>query len=511
MKRHPCAKLFALMLALVLSLSACSGVTQSTPEFENVELPAPPPAMPQQVLGDNSTADEREITLYYLAENGMNLTSLTRTINVKRDESLIFNALTELLAADHGDIRRRVEAELLGVEYGSDIATVNLSLEASVNRSDQDYLLMCASIANTLLDIEGVEAVNVLTGSRCDPIARLPMGCFTAVQDNLPALYAQIQSEAQRTLDEANGSFERNVLLYFPAQGGKYLLPEVRTLSFENDDYASVVINALSNGPSVRKCCFAAIPGNLELLASEPVILSTQAGERIIELNFTSTLANYLAFAGVEPWQLYGSVVLSLCSFVPETDAVRISIENQYVDECSMNGKTLAFENGLMRREDFTCAIGSSAQLYFSNEAGKLSAAETPMSQSAALSAMGLLSELVSSTAFTPGLKSVFPEGIAQEDILGVSIQNRTAIVNLSGNFYARCQNLAPEQERLLIYAMINTLATLEQVGAVSFVVEGEQVDSLAQNIYMKTALLPDPGLVQDPAAGTADQPNEGI
>ena len=120
------------------------------------------------------------------------------------------------------------------------------------------------------------------------------------------------------------------------------------------------------------------------------------------------------------------------------------------------------------------------------------------MSPSASESGMGLLTELIRcSGADLPGLHSVFPEGIAQEDILGVSVENRTAVVNLSGRFYSRCQSLTTQQERLLIYAMVNTLSELEHVGAVSFLVEGEQIESLSQNIYLRTALMPDPGLVQ--------------
>jgi len=427
----------------------------------------------------------------------VNLTTVTRPISVAQNESLIYNTLAELLSANHSDMPQSVEANLIGLEYGSGIATVNLSIEAGVNRSDQDYLMLCASIANTLLGIEGVEAVNVLTGSRSDSIARLPFGCFTETLDNLPAAYAQAQSEAQRLLDDKHGPLNRNVLLYFPAQGGEYLLPEVRTLHFEDDDYASVIIKALSEGPLTRQCCFGAIPGNLELLASDPQIFAIESGERIIELNFTSTLSNYLAFAGVEPWQLYGSIVLSLCSFVPEIDAVQISVAGNYITECSMYGNTLSFTDGLMHRADFAAAIGSSAHLYFANEAGFLSAAECPMAQSASISALGLLSELLSAGVYLPDMYSTFPEGIAQEDILGVTIEGRTAVVNLSGNFYARCQSLSPLQERLMIYSMVNTLAQLDHIGAVAFRVEGEQIDYLAHNIYLKAALMPDPGLIQ--------------
>lgn len=495
------ARLPALMLALILCLSSCSGVTQSSSELKNVVLPEPSLEPSYLILGDSSTIDTREVTLHYASENNVSLTTVTRAINVDRDESLIYNTITELLSTEHGSIHRTVEAKLAGFEYGSGVASVNLSVEAGVNRSDQDYLTLCASIANTLLGIEGVHAVNILTGNRSDSIARLPSGVFTAQLDNLPAAYAQAQSEEQRLLDEQSSGIERSVLLYFPAQGGKYLLPEVRTLTFYDENYASEVIRALIEGPKELGCCFSAIPGNLELLASDPRIVATESGERVIELSFTSTLANYLAFAGVEPWQLYGGIVLSLCSFVPEIDGIRVSIEGKYVYDCALHGNSLQFENGLMRRRDFTSAIGSSARLYFATEDGLLTTAECPMSPSASNSAMGLLTELLSPSCIYPtGTKSVFPQGISQEDILGVTVENRIATVNLSANFYARCQGLNSQEERLLIYAIVNTLSELEHIGAVYFLVEGEQLDSLAQNIYLKSALMPDPGLIREAA-----------
>ena len=77
-------------------------------------------------------------------------------------------------------------------------------------------------------------------------------------------------------------------------------------------------------------------------------------------------------------------------------------------------------------------------------------------------------------------------------------VSDRIANINLSANFYARCQALNAQQERNLIYAMVNTLAELENIGAVRFFVEGKSVETLADTIYLKTALLPDPGIVDN-------------
>ena len=45
---------------------------------------------------------------------------------------------------------------------------------------------------------------------------------------------------------------------------------------------------------------------------------------------------------------------------------------------------------------------------------------------------------------------------------------------------------------------MVNALCELRQIGAVGFRVEGELFESLSGEIYMKSSLLPDPGLIDD-------------
>ena len=79
-----------------------------------------------------------------------------------------------------------------------------------------------------------------------------------------------------------------------------------------------------------------------------------------------------------------------------------------------------------------------------------------------------------------------------------MALDGRTAVLNLSGNFYSQCQSLDAQKERLLIYAMVNALAELDTIGAVNFLVEGRQVDSLVGSVYLRTALMPDPGIVRD-------------
>ena len=482
-------------------LTACSGSDGASQDGASVALPSPAPESERQILGETADGLDREVTLYRASDGSMELTTVTRTIPESADESFIERVLEELLGSLPGGalLVGGAQATLEGVEFGSGLATVRLSIDAGVNRSDQDYLLLCASIANTLLGIDGVEAVNVLAGERSNSICALPAGVFTTQLNNIPAAYAQIQSERERFLEGGTAKLERTVSLYFPAYGSQYLLPEVRTMSFGDENYASVLIEALCAGPQMRSCCFSAVPANLELLATRPELIVTPEGERVLELRLSSVLANYLALAGAETWQIYGSLVLTLTSFMPELDAVRMSIDGSYVTECDMGTHLARFPDGLMRRTDFVSCVGSSAWLYFADGSGGLIRLECAISQAGALSPRSILAAMITlGDSYLPGLSSAFPAGIGPEDVLGVAIDGRIAVVNLSGNFYSQCQGLDSQRERTLIYAMVNALAELDSIGAVRFLVEGRQVDSLVESIYLRTALMPDPGIVHN-------------
>ena len=494
-------RLLALMLSCLLILGGCAGGAQVANDDMQRALPDPPTLEDNQILGDVRQPYTRDVTLYYPVENSLDLTGITRAIEVDSNESLIGQTLSELLRtlSGTGALRTVASAEqLIDLEYSCGIACVNLSLEAGARQSDADGLMLCAAIADTLLGLEGVEAVSVLAGGRSEAVCALPLGAIDEPSDNISALYAQLQSEETRFLTEQTATISRNVILYFPSSDGGYLLPELCELSFSSDDYASAILDALKSGPVARDCCFSAMPGNQELLSDAPRLWISDAGERVIDVYFSEMLPNYLAFAGVEPWQLYGSVVLSLCTFLPELDAVRICVDAVPVESCALGESQLQFADGLMRRSDFSARIGGSAALYFAAPDGGLRRMERAMSRSAAASPKGVLAEMI--LAGDPGdeLESVFPESVLPEDVLGVEVGDSVAVVNLSGGFYSRCQMLDSAAERRLIYAMVNALTELEGIGAVRFIVEGVSIDTLVQSIYLRTPLLPDPGIVRD-------------
>lgn len=480
----------ALLLSAVL-ICSCAFAADA-----DIILPEPPAAPAHMILGDSSTAQSREVTLYFAGDSSSIITSSTRSIPVKMNESLVESTLAYLLSSrlsENGRGSAAGDAELIGVESACGIVTVNLSIGSSAQLSDQAELQRYASIANTLLSLEGVEAVNILTGDLSDAVCSLPLGAITRLNESISAQYAQLQSEREDFLNLGNTKLRRDVVLYFPSTNG-YLLPELRSLEFSSGNYIDAILDALKAGPMESPQCFSPIPGYDDVFYAAPTVQVNEAGERILELNFSANLPNYLAFSGMHLWQFYGSIVLSACSFMPELDAVRMCIEGAPISDYAIGDRILPFADNLMRRSHFSSMIGSKAILYCADSEGRLTRIERALSQAAASTPKGLLTSLIQFPV-PEGCSSVFPYEVYADDILGVEVDAGVANVNLSGSFYARCQGLNSSQERNLIYAMVNTLAELPEIGAVRFLVEGMTVDSLCGDIYLKTALMPDPGV----------------
>ena len=279
-------------------------------------------------------------------------------------------------------------------------------------------------------------------------------------------------------------------------------------MSFAGSDYAGALIEALKDGPRDETCAIASIPEGAELMDANPKVETLSSGERVLTLNFSSALANYMAFSGLEVWELAGSVTLTLCSFLPELDAVRIMVNGEPITMCNIGETLLKFPDGLMRRRDFADRIGSVATLYLLDGADQLLGVEMPVSMRSALSPKRLLTELFAySDAEGSAYRLPVSAALYPEDILGVQVVGGVARVNLSAGFYRACQSLSPRAERDLIYAMVNTLCGLSGIRAVRFYVEGRAADTLAGSVYLRSVLLPNPGIVAAPTAAPTPEP----
>lgn len=498
-------RLAALALALCVALCGCAPRARETDSANEIALPQPAKEPQNMILGEQLSPVNASVALYFPAADGAGFTVVSRAIRAEAGASLLRAAVDALLDAAPGDdsIGFPVnDIRLLSCEFACGIATVNLSIDARNVQSPQELLAVEAAVANTLLDIEGVRGVNVLIGGQSEGFCQLPLGVQTATVGSVTASYAQLQAESDRLLTGEALPVTRQAALYFPADSGNWLVPELREVTLTSADFAGAIIDAMKLGPQEDACAVPALPNADDLLNAAPVVEALSTGERVLSLDFSSALANYLAFYGLEVWKLVGSVSMTMCSFLPEIDAVRIMVNGEPITICEIGDSIVSFPGGLIRRDDFAARVGGVATLYLANENNALQAVERAVSTRSAYSPRSLLNELFACAGKDAGgLRFPLPASVYPEDLLGIRVTDGIAQVNLSADFYRNCQTLGAVDERNLVYSVVNTLCQLESVRGVRFYVEGLAADTLAGTIYLKSTLLPNPGIIETPQA----------
>ncbi|OPZ68885.1 MAG: Sporulation and spore germination [Firmicutes bacterium ADurb.Bin467] len=480
------------LLALSLLLSAA---------LAEPALPEPESAPRNMLLGETAAEYFYDATLYYVGADGVTLTQASRTLLIRRGETLAETVLTALLNPSGNAGQASIapgDTRLLSCELAGGIATVNLSIEARNVQSDQELLMMYAAIAGTLSEIGGVGGVSILINGRQEGLLELPVGVLTGASENIAAAWAQLTAEADRYFGSSGGSITRTAVAYYPSADGARLVPEAREISFTERKCAEELLSELASRPRSLRAALPTFPEGAEPLGGDPVLTVTSAGERILELNLLGEAVRAAEGSGVLPWQIYGSVALSLCSFLPELDAVRISVDGEPVTQLEHPTMQFTFDGGLMRRRSFSGYVGGVADLCFADADGNLVVRQCAMSPGAALSPRALLEALFSAeVARRLNAAKPVPEALGATDILGVRVEQGVATVNLSARFYSLCQDLDERRERTAVYAIVNTLCTLQGIRGVRFLIEGSAIGTLTEHIYLRSVLLPSPGLAE--------------
>ena len=82
-----------------------------------------------------------------------------------------------------------------------------------------------------------------------------------------------------------------------------------------------------------------------------------------------------------------------------------------------------------------------------------------------------------------------------EDDLLGISAEGDTLLVNFTGRFRDAIAEQGAENEMLLCYAIVNTLCGNTGMRRVCFFFEGEQTEEIAGRIYWAGEFLFNPEL----------------
>ena len=97
------------------------------------------------------------------------------------------------------------------------------------------------------------------------------------------------------------------------------------------------------------------------------------------------------------------------------------------------------------------------------------------------------------STETEKGISPTLPESIREDDLIGIAPEGDVMLVNLSGRCREDIAAYGPEKERLLCYAIVNTLCENNGMKRVCFFFEGEQTERIAGEIYWAGEFLYNP------------------
>ena len=97
------------------------------------------------------------------------------------------------------------------------------------------------------------------------------------------------------------------------------------------------------------------------------------------------------------------------------------------------------------------------------------------------------------------GLSAAFPAPPRDADLLGISRQGDASLVNFSGNLRGLAAGLDADREKLMVYALVNTLTDQRGIRRVRFYIDGKQEGTFAGNVDVAGEFLRNEGLIRQP------------
>lgn len=492
------------LLCIMVALGGCA-----SREEAGMQPTLPPPEGPAMVpQNDMNQASEQTVLLYLPSLDGTRLVAVPckARLSVSRHSA---EALCPLLFEAEGNEYASplpADARLSGtqpVEVSGSVATVSLAASA-LRLSHEELFTVCQAITNTLCQFGDVQYVNVLINGvqpGVDVAATLPAGCFQPnTKDDLGTLWnraSSVKASSRHTLPAA---------LYYPAAGARGVVCEARSLSFDDlepETMLHTLLKALHAGP-VALQGLPAYP-DFERYITLPPSVQDLNGTRRAVLHFDTALNAAIIENGITRSVMVASLVYTITTFMPGVEGVEIHIGEETILSLTPSatytgaGETIAFENALMRRGDFAGFLLDGCTLYFARENGKLQRVTRMVPFYESRNVRSIIHQLVLGSQnddSTEKLHAVLPSGLRDADLIGVAFSGDGLILNFSENLVSLCQGMDAQQERQLIYAVVNSLCHLQGVKRVQFLINGSQPETLAGYMYLPGSFFPNMDLV---------------
>lgn len=495
-------RLLCLMLAsLMFFLSGCISSLPKEKEATDQRLPEIRSG-PEAPLSDSQTSWTTSAVLYVPDAEATRLNTVVQTVVVESGQTkqqAFVEALLRVINASEfqtGTQELRLSTISNAVETSGELVTVNLHTSMRALSAQKQFALRMA-IINTLTELPETRYVNILVNGMdigLDVGETIPTGVMSRyTSSDIATYWNQLQTERM----SITGDLQKAVALYFVSNDGKHLLAEVRGKTFTQRDpagYAKALLEELARGAMSMDGTRTLVPEQ-DYFERDPVLVNLE-GDSYIELYFRSEIRSDLALKNSTDAMMLSSICMTLTGFIPKLDGIIAYIDGDPVTQLRlMDGESWVMANGQITREGVLSLAADTCLVYYPLPNGaRLYAEERPIAQRMRTQPRALIRELMKPPA-SFGLARVMPAEITDADILGLQIQDDTALINVTEAFAEACRGMTAEQERNMVYAIVNTLTELENVTRVRFFVEGTQAP-LADHLFMGGEFMRHPGLI---------------
>ncbi len=509
-------RLSACVLAVCMLLSGCGVIQDSKGAGREV------PVSTLDLAGMDTMLSTKKAAVYFLNSESHTLTADLRLLNVKQDKNPAEAAVQALLKGPSNNSLSSVAPEgmtLDFIEFSNGVANVYLKYDGQPVAADQKYVLEMA-IANTVVDLLGATSVNVFYNGLREGLLGYPYGPLKKQTGSVDEAYASAKAKyplAEGTSTEGSPvpsptsnlsdteatpaepkTVDINTVLYFISASGDYILPEVRTITYnitgmgsDAAGYVSAIIDELKKGPKNADVMRSPVTA-ATALSGTPTVISNDDLTFDIELHFNAMPADSV-YTGSKDMELsFAALVYSITGFVPNAREIRFFAGSTPLNTGGGEGT---------RRSDFYGYVGSSAPLYFQYaNSGLLLEVSRSMEQGKIWSALERVRALMRGPQTGDGssVTTIQYTGMTEKDILSVNVAGDSAYVNLSEGFKEACNGLSEKNEMLLVYAIVNTVTAMDGINKVQFLVDGEQADTLAGHLCIADPFLRNYGIIKN-------------
>ena len=296
----------------------------------------------------------------------------------------------------------------------------------------------------------------------------------------------------------------RLATLYFPTADGRFILPEVRSVDVATGtaiDSLYTLLGELGRGTDMA-LAVQPVPAPMRYIEEMPEIVWTEDGAyRAIEIRFSAMLDDALEEAGLTRAIYAAMLTDTLMGFIPGVEGLRIVIGEESLSgfraEETPDGREIVLGSALATRADFAAYLGASCVLYAQGTDGTRL---RRVSRAAAQSGQGDPRERLASLMRLSQEEGVFalPRELTEQDVLAIYTGEDEILVNLSERFAQALSSLDAQQERIAVYAMVNTLTEGGGAQRVRLFFEGRQRELPSGGVELRGALMRNPGMVEE-------------